>query len=72
VIGALDMPHESSSALSNEVITLRAQVKVLRDSVQAYKHRHESGGPFSEIRPDWCRCSQCDIARAALELAKEK
>ena len=30
MIGALDMNHESSSALSNEVIALRAQVSRLR------------------------------------------
>jgi hypothetical protein len=44
VIGALDMPHESSSALSNEVITLRATVEALREALMAIETsaRHES------------------------------
>jgi hypothetical protein len=40
MIGALDMPHESSSALSNEVITLRAQVAKLEADLSEAKAEH--------------------------------
>ena len=39
----------------------------LQKAVLAYKRRHESGGPLSEVRPDSCVCSACDQARDALE-----
>jgi hypothetical protein len=40
--------------------------KALKSALLTYKHRHESGGPMSEIKPDSCMCSACDKARAAL------
>ena len=45
---------------------LEAENERLRKVVLAYKHRHDSGGPVSDVRPDSCRCCACDDARAAL------
>jgi len=39
MIGALDMTHESSSALSNDVLALRAQVAVLRGALELIEHK---------------------------------
>ncbi len=50
----------------SDVAHLLRSHEALREALLTYKHRHESGGPMSEIKPDSCMCSACDAARAAL------
>lgn len=61
-----------AQTMIERIAAAEADSKVWRRVALAYKYRHESGGPLSDVRPDSCRCTACDLARAALQKGEAK